>query len=329
MKSKKPILFVIGDGIGNQIQTIPAFLYCRKKFKDRKIYVYNSIPTQTKITKMLFGGKYGLKADDVFCAIYDKDGYHQNTKLIDIYSNGIDGGFQILTASCYGAPVFYRGVNIPVYNEKILGMIKKWKWTEVECNLRSSMDENFSDSDFSEFGNLFHDINKKLDVPDILIHNGYSRINKNSEKMWKAKKYPNYKELSRILISLGYSVGSIGDKREFIDGTVNLTGLRFKDTVAVIKRTKLLISNDTSTYHLANVVKIPNIVLFTFTNMDKNYDKRFHIYSHPIQRKDLSCCPCQKWNKYGYWLKNKNKCKWECRNIDMKMIVNKCREILS
>ena len=76
------ILFVVGDGIGNQIQTIPSFLYCRKKFVDKQIYVYNSIPTQTKTTKTLFG-KNGLNADGVFCSSYSKkDGrYCQSNRL--------------------------------------------------------------------------------------------------------------------------------------------------------------------------------------------------------------------------------------------------------
>ena len=46
------VLFVVGDGIGNQIQTIPAFLFCQRKFG--QVSVYNSIPTQKEATKVIF-----------------------------------------------------------------------------------------------------------------------------------------------------------------------------------------------------------------------------------------------------------------------------------
>ena len=49
----KRILFLVGDGIGNQTQTVPALIHCKKRFKC-PIDVYNSIPRNTESTKVIF-----------------------------------------------------------------------------------------------------------------------------------------------------------------------------------------------------------------------------------------------------------------------------------
>ena len=167
-----------------------------------------------------------------------------------------------------------------------------------------------------------------LDAPDVVLHNGYSKINREARKRWFPKSYPKYEKVARILQKKGYTVASIGSEEEYINGTINLTGLKMKRSIAAIKSARLLIANDTATYHLANVVGTPNIVLFTFTDPKKNYDSRFHKFSH-IVRKEMSCSPCQLTNGFGSWVKNKSICKWDCRNIKTRVIVEEALKILS
>jgi len=317
----KPILFVVGDGIGNQVETVPAFLYCRKVFPN-PIWVYNSIPTQTKITKILF-----RSAEKIFLSKYEKGVYRSNEEMKKHKYR-----FQILTYACHGTPASYSFINkrtrsgIPIHNRMMLNMRKEF--SEVLFNLKS-IDNNFSDKDFLKSGKVLSHIKKGGGIPDILMHDGYSKTSDESQKRWEAKSYPKYRKLADILIGLGYTVGSLGCKSERVKGTKNFTGLSLEQTISAIKGTRLLISNDTGTYHLANMIGVPNIVLFTFTDMKKNYEKKFHIYAHPLRREDLQCSPCQLLMGYDFWQINKEKCKWQCRNIDMGLIISKCKEILS
>ena len=105
-----------------------------------------------------------------------------------------------------------------------------------------------------------------------------------------------------------------------------MTGLSIGKTIGIIKGTKLLISNDTSTYHIANVLCKNNIAIYTMTDPGKNYDKRFHRFTNIVRRK-ISCSPCQKTSP-DFWLYNKKKCGWKCRDIEPGIIVNKVIEIL-
>jgi ADP-heptose:LPS heptosyltransferase len=114
---------------------------------------------------------------------------------------------------------------------------------------------------------------------------------------------------------LDLKICSVGDKREYIKGTVDRTGMSLLDTLGLIKNSKLFIGNDSGLYHCANALSIPNLVIFTFTSTVKNYDKRFHKYSKII-RKDLTCSPCQGTIRF-------NSCEDHgCRDIDPDGVVN-------
>jgi ADP-heptose:LPS heptosyltransferase len=297
----RKVLFVIGDGIGNQFQTIPAFLFCQRKFG--QVSVYNSIPTQTEATKVIFG----KMCNEIF---------YSNSKI-----NRRLFKWQILTAACYGS----SAKQIKILNEKLLK--KKDKYSEVMFNLLSVGDD-YSDKDFKDALKVFDYLKVRNDIPDILIHDGYSKVTKGTKNRWLPKSYPKYRELAEYLIGLGYSVGSLGGKDEYIEGTADLTGMKLKHSIGAIKSCKLLISNDTSTYHIANVLKIPNIVIYTFTDPKKNYCKKFHKYSHIIRLENSECSPCQLSGGYDYWQKNKSVCKWKCRDIPVENIVERVKEVL-
>ena len=154
--------------------------------------------------------------------------------------------------------------------------------------------------------------NKKYDV---VIANGYNTI---GSANWVIKSYPYYKEVAKILFDNNLKVASIGNGTEYVKGTINETGLSLIDSIKIIKGSKCLLSNDTGSYHLSNLVGIKNFVIFTATSIKKNYDKRFHKYSNLIYRDDLKCRPCQASRLWNTTCK-----KWECRNISPEFIVKK------
>ncbi len=300
------ILFVLGDGIGNMLQCIPSFFSCRKKHPNCKIFVYNIIPTNKEATKVIFE----KIADGILFKGKDYINPHQYLGQYTMYptTNRIPG---------------VRFLNQFIFKPHLMRNV-----SEVVCNMyviNKMVDEGCID----ECHKVFKHIEQNNNVPDILIHNGYSKHNPVAIKRWKVKEYPYYPKLVAHFVEAGYSVGSIGSKNEYIEGTINLTGLSLEKTISVMKGAKLLISNDTSTYHLANVLRRKNIAIFTCTSNLKNYHPLFHKYTTIVRRKDLPCSPCQNNGKGEFfWIKNKNKCHWACREISTREIFSVAQKLL-
>ncbi len=302
----KRLLFLVGDGIGNQSQTVPAFLYCKKRYKC-PIDVYNSIPRNISSTKVIFK------------SIADRIFVKEENLLPQNYSG------QILMC-----PFFQKKYpRIAVKSTNVSNLFKQKHFSEVNMNLKSVGTNSGKHYDFTECYNVFDWIEPE-NSPDIVLHNGYSKISVNARRTWEVKSYPHYHELVRKLQSAGYSVGSIGSKEEYVSDTKDLTGLSFEKSLAFIKGCKLFISNDTGTYHLANLLAKKNIVLFTASDNVKNYDKYFHRFSTIIQRDDLPCQPCHLKKEFNYWNKKgvREKCGWECRQISPDIIVEKVGELI-
>ena len=302
----KNILFIVSDGVGNQICTIPAFLACRRKHPRSKITVYNILPTNAEATKII----YGKVADDVL--IYGKDRVNRNLYI--------------------GQYIMYPMINkvsaLRILNATMIKQSDVLDVSEVTTNIRAVL--RSGDRECIEIARTaFDHIARRNHVPDILLHDGYSKNSKKAEYRWTVKSFPHYQKVAERLKKSGYTVGSIGAKSEYIKGTVDCTGLSLTKTISTIKGTKLLIANDTSTYHLANLLKKKNIVLFTCTSIAKNFHAEFHKYSTVMRREDLECSPCHvKGKEAFYWLKNKEMCQWKCRQIPSRSVVRKAVELL-
>ena len=302
----KRLLFVVGDGIGNQAQTIPALLYCKQKY-NCPIDVYNSIPRNTESTKVIF--------KSLSNRIYvNKEKINQNEYFGQVLNY----------------PFFQKRVGkLRVVSKNVSNLMTAKKYSEVDMNLRSVGSQSSKYHKFNTLEALDWIIPKEIS-PDIIVHNGFSKVTLQARRAWEVKSYPHYAELAKLLIDSGFTVGSIGSKDEYVEGTQDLTGLSFEDSLSKMKGSKLFIANDTGTYHLANLLGKNNIVLFTASDNIKNYDKYFHKFSTIIRREDLPCSPCQLKQKAFYWNQKgvRESCGWECRNIDPKVIVQKVKELI-
>lgn len=303
----KRLLFLLGDGIGNQAQTVPAFLHAKKKY-GCPIDVYNSIPRNTSSTLAMFHDI----ADNIFV----------NEERIR--TKHYDG--QILMYPFFQKPY----PKMRVISQNVSHLMKKQKNSEVDMNLKALGAGSSKHHDFSSCYKIFDYIEPKTEAPDIILHDGFSKVSNLARTTWLVKSYPHYSELAKILIDEGFSVGSIGSHDEYIEGTQKLTGLDFEFSLSYIKGCKLFISNDTGTYHLSNLLGKKNIVLFTASDNIKNYDRHFHRFSTIIQRDDLVCQPCHLKKEFNYWNKKgvREECGWECRNIDPKIILQKAKELI-
>lgn len=287
----KKVLVNIGEGLGNQIETIPALLYLRNKY-GYDVNLINTIPT--------YRG-----ADALFAML----GFPVWVRV-----NPTSYQMQYSTFSCAMADISIPG--IPWYNNVDKSFIVEH--SEVQFNLQM-VDSNWSAEDCIVPSGLLSGITPINDIKvDVLIHNGF---NKQKRELWEAKSYPHYRKVVNALKEAGFIVGSLGSPEEYIEGTVNLTNVPLTTTMKLLKTCKLLIANDTGTYHLAALLGVPAIAIFTFTSISKNFDPNFHRSVVIMGRTDLDCRPCQQKSPSKYWMNNKPTCNWACRDVDYHDVV--------
>lgn len=279
------ILFCSGEGIGNVIQTIPVIRTLKEVLNVDIDFWYAF-------------GSFGIP------------------KIIPYVDNWISAG-QIMNTdlSKYDGMVstWWTRNHITRLPLKLLNKLKPLKMdrSEVDTYMDIARDLGVSESDIIWHGNCSYFPSRKKF--DIAIHNGF---NYKGAADWRIKSYPYYSQVVKLLIEEGYSVCSLGNKNEYIKGTTDKTELGLLESLGIIKSSKLFLGNDSGLYHCANALEVNNVVIFTATSIEKNYDKRFHKYSALIYREDLGCRPCQANRR---WAKD---CKsWECRNIDPNIIV--------
>jgi len=285
------ILFCTGEGVGNVIQTIPVLRTLRESL--------------------------GVKID--FWYVY---GTFQLPKIIPYVDKWIVGNqIRNMDMNRYVGAVstkwtrkHIKNLPIPILNKiSDLSMVR----SEVDCYMDIARSLKVNDEDLLWWGKCNY--NRSDEFYDVVIHNGY---NFKGSSDWKLKSYPRYKEVVKLL-SGDVSLCSVGSKGEHIKGTIDKTGLNILDSLGIIKNAKVFLGNDSGLYHCANALDVPNLVIFTYTSTEKNYDKRFHRKAKIICRKDLECRWCQCEPRF-------KTCKTrECRNIEPKLIVDVVLEKLN
>ncbi len=281
MNTKK-LLFCTGEGVGNTVQILP----CLRTLKELLGYdttlwhAFGSFPISDNLIP------YASKT------------------LIGSNIRNINISDYVGMVSTFWTRGHISGIPLPLLND-IKAQEIRMDVSEVDVYLNIARDLGAAENDLKWYGECnVNSIDKSFDV---VLNDG---CNRNSPAMWEIKSYPRYKELANIIVNHGLSVCSIGTSNEYIEGTVNMTGLPLLSSIGLIKNSNLLISNDSGMYHCANAVGTKNIVIFTATSIKKNYDKRFHKYSSIITN-GISCQPCQANRRWA-----KDCTDWKCRDID-------------
>ena len=288
------ILVVIGEGIGNQVQQLPAIKLLFHKYPNATFDLVNTIP---------------------HCFWFSEYLYNDHDRIENLYTHKT-------IPKKYKADIVMK---LPYLNDiKVSAKNitqKTWNHTERIYNSEISA---YLKSVGGDFGPEIYDVKEffpvREDMPvpkyDVIVHNGCNR-NVSIPNLWKIKLYPEFENLV-LDLNKEYGVASIGTPDEFIPGTVNETGKCIEKSIELIRKCKVFISSDTGTYHIAGALGKPGIVIFTATSPWKNRDKIFHKTIECVRRTDLDCSPCQK-HCNGYWLKHCKK-KQECQNISFNNI---------
>ncbi len=143
---------------------------------------------------------------------------------------------------------------------------------------------------------------------------------------YRKKVYPRFGEVARLLKREGLEVVWVGDEKDsdLINGLpgVNLCGkLSLPDLLAVLKRARLFIGNDSGPIHCARAVGTRAVQIYGGTHPTLG----FSLYPEEgsVIVKDLPCQPCD--------LHGKGNCRfgdYRCLDIDPEVIFEECMKIL-
>lgn len=127
------------------------------------------------------------------------------------------------------------------------------------------------------------------------FHAGSAVFKRHINKRWQADKYI---ELAKLLHNKYYAQvmlfgteKDVNDKiyREIKSFAYMPAVKSIMESLALMKRCRLFVSNDTALMHLAAGLKIPTTAVFGYTNYKELYPWR---NKHIIVRKELECSPC-------------------------------------
>lgn len=288
------LLFCTGEGIGNVIQTIPV-IRTLTEVLGHKVDFWHA------------HGTYGIKQ-----------------RLIPYVGKWVSGSqlnnLDLFSYDGYVSTVWTQNVvgQGPFEKMALLNKIQPLRMdrSEVDTYMDIARDLGVKEEDIIWHGKC--SAGQVEESFDIVIHNGYNRY---GSMDWSIKSYPYYEKVVEYLE--GVNVCSIGSKEEYIEGTVDKTGLSLPESLGLIKNARLFLGNDSGLYHCANALETDNIVIFTAMSIDKNYDERFHKYSTIITRDDLDCRPCQGERRW------KRDCKdWKCREIDPEIVLHGIKQVV-
>jgi len=251
------ILLIHGEGLGNIVQALP--LICTLEKAGHKIDVFLT-GTCFDAPVSLFGNQR-VFTDDSEINVSEYDG-----KIVTVWAN-----------------VKYKGKKLDGLRRlNIIGQMSVAR-SEVEVYLDSARELGIKDFTWNCKDNIACEPGESYDV---VLSNGY---NWRGDPIWKYKQYAHYPEVVQMLKADGLRVCSIGAEREYVEGTSNETEKGLKHTLGLIASAGIMLTNDSGFYHCAAALRVPTLVIFTFTSVKKNYDNRFHETVKVLKRDDLPC----------------------------------------
>lgn len=127
------------------------------------------------------------------------------------------------------------------------------------------------------------------------FHAGSQTFKGHINKRWDYKKYIEI--ANRLASDFGAKVMLFGTESDVNNNILEQTGeislvpetKTITQSIALMKRCKLVVSNDTAIMHIAAALQVPTIGIFGYTNYRELYPwKNKHI----IIRRELDCSPC-------------------------------------
>ncbi len=309
------ILYTIQEGLGNTLETVPIYLYLTAYYKDVDVWyrTYSEINGGEKLDPYreivkFYGGK-----------IYETEDLKQldlteYAGQITSYQNNIVNQLPII-AKCDNHKIVNEiGRNAQIakkINAASTGTGLNPEWSPHRF-IRTVTPVNWKEIRKNRYVDA-----RKYDI--VLCNGGLNNM------QWARKRYARWHEVVKKL-SKKYHIASVGHPEDYIKDTQDETGIPLLEVCDLISESTLFISNDCGLYHFANLIGKQNIVIFTATNIKKNYHSVFHRFAKVIVS-GYECAPCQAedWKRYNAW---KNCKDWKCTKIDPKVIARQAEKML-
>lgn len=297
------LLFVTGEGVGNIIQTFP-------------VVVSMQFALNLKVDILLTNSSFNIPSDLIqgISILYPEEFTSQQAaqymgKVVTVWGD------------------VHGKDNLILKRMRLLNstgrQMMRLDQSEVSVYFNIAREMGVSESRFTfDVSSLI--VTEESEVAfDVVLCNGYNY--KNTADMWEAKTYPQMPELAERFRSMGLSTACVGSKSQYIEGTIDCTGLPLKKSLGLLKQARLVVSTDSGMYHAGCLLRKPTVALFTFTSVQKNYDKRFHQTASIVRRKPLlpcmaDCHSVMRWKKCPH--------DWKCQHIDLDYIVQKAEKLM-
>jgi ADP-heptose:LPS heptosyltransferase len=294
------LLIGLGSGLGNALQMTPFIHYFYKQYNAKIDIILENSLAYMQETLQLCNQVNNIFTQSTFKTqeYYDVSIFLKTSESATIWVPSVS---YVNLEALYPLMTYTRLIHeaeYPFWCFKQLNFIKEYTCDQYSDYFVSNTIWSRADCDNSL----------------ILFHAGCK------DGKWDKKKWPYFKILAKKLISIGYSVASLGSAHEYVEGTINYTGLPLIKTVETIKKGRVMIANDSGVMHIADALKIPLLTLFGPSSAIKN--RPLSVTSTFIES-HLACSPCQ----FSTLLETcrDNLC---IKNIEVECIYNKLIQLL-
>lgn len=262
-----PTLVCVGSGIGNVIQTLPAI---------RQISKFLNTPLDISIGSDAKGSSLLFKNLDFVNCVSENISFFKNRFYKNIIVFACFGSFDQNEYKFFKCFEFKKYLQMSVACKTMHESIYN-----LECLKYFDPKIQYNKEDSTEYqilGNIKYS-NSKRNI--IGIHAGCK-----DNAVWKKKQWPYFCELVTKLASKGFEIRSFGSKQEYVLKTRDFTGTNLEETIRNMLDCNYFISNDSGIYHIADILKIPGVVLFGPSSIVKNGPINMNF----IQSKNCNSC---------------------------------------
>lgn len=107
---------------------------------------------------------------------------------------------------------------------------------------------------------------------------------------WAKRQWPYIEQLVKKLTEDGFEMRCFGLPEEYVEGSVDFTGLSIRETIEEISNCSYFIGHDCGITHIAEVLGVPTAWIFGPTVATKNGPIMAHS---ELIKSDIACSPCQ------------------------------------
>jgi heptosyltransferase-2 len=292
------ILLVRGGGIGDIILSIPALYGLKQLHPDCSITFLSNWEEKSISSPISMLYKLELIDDHISIPFINKPSISNYFQLVKILYNErnkyqisicLRHSLRKLPSKIFDYLLFKYFLNVkagigfwnsselsrfPSRGDDTYPMIQEYKrLIYVLCSEGLSIDQNnfehkISDLIKEKIETVPFSYKDKIGIDNVIVLCPFGRLD---EKKWD---YKNYIRLSKILVNKGKKIAIIGSREEFRIGqllkedigssSVNLCGkLNIIELCKLFKASEIYIGNDTGPMHIAGLLNIPTVALFS------------------------------------------------------------------